>query len=82
MKSNDSDKDKQPLIDFIKQNIPNIIANNNALAIIADNFEENEFVKNEYFLKEGKVSDYLYLAEGFMRAFTFDTDGNEVTTYF
>jgi CRP-like cAMP-binding protein len=74
--------DKQPLIDFIKQNIPNIIANNQALVTIAENFEEKEFVKNEYFLKEGKVSGYLYLAEGFMRSFTHDTDGNEITTYF
>ncbi len=74
--------DKQPLIDFIKRNIPHISVSNEALATIADHFEEKEFVKNEYFLKEGKVSGYLFLAEGFMRAFTFDTDGNEVTTYF
>lgn len=43
-------------------------------------FEERKFSKNEFFLKEGKVCDYLYLAEGFMRAYTFDWKGNEVTT--
>lgn len=43
-------------------------------------FEERNFSKNEFFLKEGKVSDLLYLAEGLMRAYTYDLNGNEVTT--
>lgn len=37
---------------------------------IATNFEFKDIKKNEYFLKEGKVSnEYLFLASGFMRAF-------------
>lgn len=47
---------------------------------VTDYFEERKFSKNEFFLKEGKVCDLLYLAEGFMRAYTFDLKGNEVTT--
>jgi len=47
---------------------------------IADHFEEREFSKNEFFLKEGKICDFLYLAKGLMRAYTFDLKGNEVTT--
>jgi len=47
---------------------------------VASQFEERQFSKNEFFLKEGKVCDLLYLAEGFMRAYTFDLNGNEVTT--
>ena len=47
---------------------------------IIDCFEERRFSKNEFFLKEGKVCDFLYLTEGFMRAYTFDLKGNEVTT--
>ena len=47
---------------------------------ITDHFEERKFSKNEFFLKEGKVCDFLYLADGLMRAYTFDLKGNEVTT--
>jgi len=50
---------------------------------IAEQFQEKIIAKNDYLLKDGKVNnDYYFLAEGFMRAFTFDTEGNEVTTYF
>lgn len=71
---------KELLINFIGYNLP---TSKKILFEIAEHFEERLFVKNDYFLKEGQVSnDYLFLADGFMRAFTFDTDGNEVTTYF
>jgi CRP-like cAMP-binding protein len=50
---------------------------------IADHFEEKEVSKGEFFLKEGQVSNqYLILTEGFMRAYSFDLEGNEVTTTF
>lgn len=49
---------------------------------ITEYYEEREFSKNEFFLREGKVCDLLYLAEGLMRAYTFDLKGNEVTTNF
>jgi CRP-like cAMP-binding protein len=50
---------------------------------IATNFEFKQIQKNEYFLKEGKISnEYLFLASGLMRAFAYDTEGNEVTTNF
>ena len=74
--------DKQPLVSFIQSNIPNIIVTKQGLQTIAENFDEIAFAKNEYLLKQGKVSGYFYLAEGFVRAFTFDTNGNEITTYF
>jgi CRP-like cAMP-binding protein len=74
--------EKEPLINFIKKNIPNITVMPNGLEIIADHFEELAFAKNEYLLKPGKISGYYYLAEGFVRAFTHDTDGNEITTFF
>ncbi len=51
-------------------------------AIVAQ-FEEKKYTKNDFFLKEGKVSNaYYFLVDGFMRAFTLDTEGNEVTTNF
>ena len=50
---------------------------------IADVFDEKKIKKGELFLKEGQVSNqYLILKEGFMRAYSFDLDGNEVTTAF
>ncbi|MES2519280.1 MAG: Crp/Fnr family transcriptional regulator [Bacteroidota bacterium] len=71
---------KEPLINFIQSNLP---VSKQILEDIAQHFEYTTISKNEYFLKEGTISNnYLFLAEGFMRAFTHDTDGNEVTTYF
>ncbi|TDO20897.1 Crp/Fnr family transcriptional regulator [Pedobacter duraquae] len=74
--------EKEQLINFIKNNIPNITVTQTGLDAIANHFEEIEFSKNEYLLKQGKVSDYYYLAEGFVRAFTHDPNGNEITTFF
>jgi len=74
--------EKEQLINFIKNNIPNITVTQTGLDAIANHFEEIEFSKNEYLLKQGKVSDYYYLAEGFVRAFTHDINGNEITTFF
>lgn len=70
------------LINFIKANIPNIPIDEQSLQIIAAQFEEITLEKEEYLLKQGKISSYYFLAEGFLRVFTFDTEGNEVTTYF
>lgn len=50
---------------------------------IAGYFEAKEVSKGSFFLKEGQVSnEYMILERGFMRAFSFDPDGNEVTTAF
>jgi CRP-like cAMP-binding protein len=73
---------KELLVSFIQNNIPNIQVTKSGLDTIAENFDEIEFAKNEFLLKQGKVSCYFYLVEGFARAFTFDTNGNEITTYF
>ena len=72
----------QPFIDFIHKNVPNIMVKPDHLQLIAKNFEKIHFNRNDYFLKEGKVSGYMYLESGFMRAFSLDTEGNEVTTFF
>jgi CRP-like cAMP-binding protein len=50
---------------------------------IAAHFQQMRIAKNDYFIKKGRVSNnYLFLETGFIRAFTFDLDGNEVTTEF
>ena len=73
---------KQPLRDFIRDNIQNIRVEEPALDTITELFDEQIFEKNDFLLKEGKISGYFFLAEGFMRSFTFDDEGNEITTSF
>lgn len=50
---------------------------------IVQSFSFKEVSKNEFYLTEGHVSnEYCFLLEGFMRSYTHDVDGNEVTTGF
>jgi len=71
---------KQALMNFIQNNSP---ASKEIVFEIANHFDEKIISRNDFFLKEGKVSNqYLFLEEGLMRAFTLDYNGNEVTTYF
>ncbi|MEI9959509.1 MAG: Crp/Fnr family transcriptional regulator [Ferruginibacter sp.] len=71
---------KQTLIQFIGNHLP---ASKETAAEIAAHFEEIEIAKHGFFLKENTISNnYLFLQDGFMRAFTFDIEGNEVTTNF
>lgn len=70
--------ERQNLIHFIKLAIPMC---DNKASEIADNFEPVSLYKNDFLLKDGSVcNDYFFLEKGFMRAYTFDTEGNEVTT--
>ncbi len=73
---------KQALIDFIQLSIPNINVSPEVVTTISESFEEQDLMKDEFLLKAGKISAYYFLAEGFVRAFTYDTEGNEITTYF
>ena len=71
---------KQKLINFLESGgkISSIHAEE-----ISRHFDEKDFERNDFFLKEGKVSnEYLVLEEGMMRSFATDTEGNEVTTAF
>lgn len=46
-------------------------------------FEEKRLFKNDFLLKEGSVSnEYMVLETGFLRAFAYDTEGNDITTDF
>ena len=50
---------------------------------IAAYFDQMELQKNEFLLREGQVSNsYLVINFGFMRAYSIDLDGDEVTTAF
>lgn len=50
---------------------------------ITAHFEPVHFTRNTLILEAGKVSNaYLLLESGYLRAFTIDVEGNEVTTAF
>ena len=72
------DTDKKSLTTFIKSTLQ---VSDNILVSITNSFEQRFCNKNDYLLKQGKISnDYTFLETGFIRSFTFDTEGNEVTT--
>lgn len=65
---------------FITANFPPALEKTSE---IVSCFEERFIKKDELFLEQGKISnEYLFLETGFLRAFTFDNNGDEVTTDF
>jgi CRP-like cAMP-binding protein len=70
---------KLPLKDFLKKSQ---LLSDGAIDLMLEEYEEKQFAKGEFFLKEGKISEAAFLVEGLMRAYTFDREGNEVTTNF
>lgn len=72
---------RQSLIHFIAHHLPS--APQSIATELASHFEERLLAKGDYFLKEGQASnEYLFLEEGCIRAYTTDTEGNDVTTSF
>jgi CRP-like cAMP-binding protein len=69
---------------FIKDFINRVLSMDDTIATaIVKNFYPVTFTKADFLLQEGKIcSDFLFLETGFARAYTFDTDGCEVTTNF
>lgn len=73
------ENEKEFVMRFFKQGT----AQPDKLVIIAGHFHEKLIPKHEHFLLEGKTSqEYMLLESGFMRAYSLDTAGNEVTTAF
>jgi CRP-like cAMP-binding protein len=71
---------KEKLIRFFQNT--NLVTNEKAI-VIADSFTWRNFSKGDFFLKENNISnEYLFLENGFMRAYACDTEGNDVTTNF
>ncbi len=71
---------KQRLAGFIQSVFP---MPEQQAEIIVSHFNEREIAKNDFLLKEGKTcNEYHYLDSGFMRAYTYDLEGNDVTTAF
>lgn len=71
---------KDALINFI---LSHLTAPRQRVVDIAGHFAEILIAKNTFLLKEGgNCRYYMYLEDGFMRAYTSDVNGNEVTTGF
>src|SRR3954463_13793345 len=74
----DAEKDK--LVFFIRTIYPMPV---DKAWEIAGHFHERSLQQNELLLKEGRqCNEYHFLCEGFMRAWTTDLGGREVTTGF
>jgi CRP-like cAMP-binding protein len=70
----------EKLIQFFKAS--NLVSREKAEEI-ATQFVHKTIPKNSFHLRERQVAtEYLFLDEGFMRAFAHDTEGNDVTTAF
>lgn len=53
------------------------------LGLILAQFEAIDFNKNDYLIEKGKTANYYYFLEtGFLRSYTIDTEGNDITTKF
>ncbi len=71
---------KDSLIQFIQSVFP--ISDAKA-AQIAEKYTAKEILKNHFILKEGSICNAsYYIEEGLMRAYTYDLEGNDVTTAF
>jgi CRP-like cAMP-binding protein len=71
---------KEKLIHFFRDT--NLVGTEKAEEF-AEHFHLKLFAKNDFFLQEGRISDeYLYLENGCMRSFVYDTEGNDITTNF
>jgi CRP-like cAMP-binding protein len=76
---------KEPVINFIRNTLlsSNVSISRQLLEGIVCHFEPRSFVRHDYFLSVGKVNTHhFFMAEGFMRAFTNNPEGEEVTTDF
>lgn len=71
---------KEKLIQFIQNILPIPL---DKAKLLVEKFNAKEISKNDFILKEGEVCNESYfLEEGLMRAYTYDLDGNDVTTAF
>lgn len=72
-----SEYKSQALVAFIQSMLPMPLGK---AITIASQFERKTLVKHEFVLQEGKVCNESYFLEnGYVRAFAFDPDGNDIT---
>ncbi|RYU96593.1 Crp/Fnr family transcriptional regulator [Emticicia agri] len=71
-------EEKNAICEFILKTYP---MSQEQLASVVQYFKPKAFHKNDFVVEEGKICQfYCFMEEGFMRAYTYDHAGNEVTT--
>ena len=71
---------RQKLTEFF---LSSNLVSRQAVEEITNLFSPGEIKRNEFLFMEGRVcNEYFFLETGFIRAFAYDTDGNDVTTNF
>lgn len=71
---------KDNLIQFFQNGLPMSAGKAEQLA---EKFQAGKIARNGYLLKEGAVcNESHFIEEGFMRSYTYDLEGNDVTTAF
>jgi len=76
---------REPVINFIRSTLlsSNVSISRQLLEDIVGYFEPASFARHDYFVAAGKVNTHhFFMTEGFMRAFTHNPEGGEVTTDF
>lgn len=72
--------ERQALINFLK-NTPYL--DGRSAEYIADQFEHKQLNKGDKFIRSGRIADeYMFLEDGYIRSYLFDTEGNEITLNF
>jgi CRP-like cAMP-binding protein len=72
--------DREALLAFLRK-APQL--DDESATYIAQQFEFKKLMKSDQFIKAGRVSDeYMFLENGFIRSYVFDTEGNEITLNF
>lgn len=72
--------DKDSLVQFVQNLLP--MSQARAGDLVAK-FNARKIARNAYVLKAGAVcSESIFIEKGMMRSYTYDVDGNEVTTAF
>jgi len=71
---------KDSLIQFIQNTFP---VSDSKAKELAENYKAKELPKNDFILKAGAICNASYfIEEGLVRAYTYDLEGNDVTTAF
>lgn len=76
---------REPVINFIRSTLlsSNVSITRELLEDVVGHFEPMSLVRHDYFVTAGKVNTHhFFMTEGFMRAFTYNPEGEEVTTDF
>ncbi len=73
---------KLVLANLMRKMLPQMPVTDEQLQRILEVFQEVPICKGEWVLKQGRLINYYLLLDGYMRGYTFDEQGDEVTTNF